>query len=393
MPTPSTPLYVCDLFIGSNPRNWGDLVNKFEWQSFINNGFMIKGGIDDHGYDLLDQVFSDDGEGVFRKARQNQEPTVIRFRLRWLEGDSTPWRTALISDMFAAGRGGYGGKFEFIAVDPITYHLNNGDCNGGMWRGKVGGKDGVIMQVLEHYIPDTIKVPIVGNKPVGKAIRVERIVSPTTDEVANYWMMRQDPKTFIQSLLDWSCSFTENHTSWMVSNGETDDAISINVEEICTHDLHDPQGVGSSTGPLTFQYGPVQSGPSITNILKWDMLHDSFIVTLNSNLVTSGISAMSGEYFDRRVDPQRRTVYVNDDNTQNKVNPTFGKDRGYDKPRGDLQRGWTNITSIPEFHAGEIGYPYSKYIDGRARQTFMDMLNMVMRIKVTVVGEPRLFDL
>jgi hypothetical protein len=248
------------------------------------------------------------------------------------------------------------------------------------------------MQVLEHYIPDTIKVPIVGNKPVGKAIRVERIVSPTTDEVANYWMMRQDPKTFIQSLLDWSCSFTENHTSWMVSNGETDDAISINVEEICTHDLHDPQGVGSSTGPLTFQYGPVQSGPSITNILKWDMLHDSFIVTLNSNLVTSGISAMSGEYFDRRVDPQRRTVYVNDDNTQNKVNPTFGKDRGYDKPRGDLQRGWTNITSIPEFHAGEIGYPYSKYIDGRARQTFMDMLNMVMRIKVTVVGEPRLFD-
>lgn len=376
MATPQTPKFVVDVYIGDIARNWGDLVGGFEWKSLVNGGFIIRAKIIDHGFDLLSSVFT---QNYFQTARQNMNPTIVKFRVRWLEGYATPWRRAVISDMDAKGQAAYGGFFEFIAVDPVSFYINNGKSSGAVYKGKIGGDSGVIMQVLNDYLPGSIG-----------GLGVMKKVSDTTDAKSQWWMMRQDPKTFITSLLEWSSSLTKNKTSWLVSNGEDENNIWINIEESYTPSLRDPATVGDQSGPLVIKFGGRPSDP-IADTLKWEMLHDSLLVVFNTKLVTSGISAISGQYLDKITDTGEQSVFVKDANTQNKTNPSFGSDRGYSKPTVE-NRGWTNIASIPEFSAGDLGKKYGDYMDGRARQTYMDMLNMVMRIKVTMTGEPRLFD-
>lgn len=391
MSTPQTAKYSVDLWIGNCPRNWNLCVRKFEWKSMLNGGHIIRAKIVDHGFDLLDAIFKDGqtGRSFFRTARYAQQPTLVFFRIKWTEGYETPIRTALISDMDARGQAGYGGVFEFIAVDPISFYLNSGDASGKCYRGVVGGDDGVIMQVLDKYLPDSIG-----------GMDVVKHVSKTNEVEANHWMMRQDPKTFIASLLDWSSSLTDHRTHWIVSNGEDDLNLSINIEESYTPSLRDVSQCIPADQPnrLIFKFGGNKAQEKADD-LSWEMIHDSFIVALNTKLVTGGISAISGEYLDRITEaesedgsPGSGRVFVEDNNTENKANPTFGEDRGYSKPDDHSQRGWTQIGAIPEFNAGDIGLKYGNYIDGRARQIYMGMLNMVMRIRLTVNGEPRLFD-
>lgn len=404
MSTPQSVKYVTDLYIGNSQRNWGDVLKSFEWRSFLNNGFIIRGRVVDHGFDLLDEIFLKEGEdgGFYLKTARYDpvtNPLLIKYRMRWQEGYSTPWRTALISDMDSREKSGYGGVFEFIAVDPISFYLNMGDASGKCYRGTVGGDNGIIMQVLQDYIPDTI--PPSGSK--NKTLKVKRIVSPTNEIEANHWMMRQDPKTFIASLVDWSSSLTDSRTAWIVANGEDEESVSISIEEAYTPILRDPakaidpagQQGGVGQGAMIFQYGGSDKGYK-ADIIRWEMLHDSFIVALNTKLVTGGISAISGEYLDRRTDwGTEKHVYVKDENTEMKPNTKFGADRGYSKPTEfgkTYNMGWTAVHAIPEFNAGDIGKTYKQYMDGRARQIYMGMLNMVMRVKITVTGEPRLYD-
>lgn len=385
MSTPQTTKYKVDLYIGNSKRDWGATVQRFEWKSMVNGGFMIRCKILDHGFDLLDDVFTND---FFRNARQNQEPLIIAFRLRWVEGYMTKWRTAIISDMDNRGQSGYGGMFEFVAVDPISFYLNNGNCSGGIFKGPIGGDGGVIQQVIDKYVPEYI-----GD------LKVDSYVSETGEAASTYWMMRQDPKTFIASLLDWSSSLTEHKTHWIVANGEDDlGNLFISIEESYCPKLEFPaQADPSQPKELVFRFGgnPTQTQ---ADTMRWEMVHDSFLVTLNSKLVTGGISAVSGEYLDRKTDWTKEMqggagrVYVKDSNTEYKPNPSFGPDRGYSKPAGSLEFGWTEVMAIPDFTAGELGMKYGDYIDGRPRQIFMSMLNMVMRIKITVRGEPRLYD-
>lgn len=385
MSTPQTAKYRIDLLIGDNPRNWGTIIRKFEWKSMLNGGFVVRCRLIDHGFDLLNSVFTKEH---FRTARNDQKPTIIRFRMNWDGGYATPWRTALISDMDARGQAGYGGNFEFIAVDPISFYINSGDCSGSVYHGVIGGDDGVIMQVLNDYVPSTIA-----------GINVVKKVSKTIEAPSMYWLMRQDPKTFIASLIDWSSSLTDKRTHWVVANGEDEKNLYINIEESYTPDLKWPSQAipGDQPEKLVVRYGGNKS-QTPADIGKWEMIHDTFIVALNTKLVTGGISAISGEYIDRISDWDEEFMadngrpFVNDPNTHNKVNPSFGPDRGYTKPSWMLDRGWTEIVSVPEFSAGDIGIKYGEYIDGRPRQIYMSMLNMVMRIKVTIRGEPRLFN-
>jgi hypothetical protein len=377
MSTPQTSRYATDLyFLDSNgnvkSKNWDLNTHNFEWQSFVNGGFIARFKIHDSHFDLLDVFFDQD---YFRTVRRLQQPPLVKFRVRWEEGKSTPWRIAIISDMQSTGKAAYDGYFEFIAVDPISYYLNRGDSAGSVYEGQIGGDKGVIMQVLNNYVPDRI-----GQLPVIKK------VSETTEVRNKYWMMRQDPKTFIMSLLDWSSSLTSKRTSWIVANGETQDGLSISIKESWTPALNYPTSIEGPPAPLIFRYKP-----SGSDILRWEMLHNPFTVVLNSMLTTAGISAISGEYLDITTDIRKQNVWVTDDNTENKVNPSFGADRGYSKPQRPA-RGFTQVASVPEFNAGDIGIPLHNYIDGRARQSYLEMLNLIMRIKITVRGEPRLYD-
>jgi hypothetical protein len=368
-------------------------IERFEWKSMVNGGYIIRVRAADPNFNILDSVV--EGSGALLEAgRQVDKLILIRFQLQWLTSPDpikTKTYIALMSDLYARSHDDImNGSFEFIAVDPISYYVNSGDCSGAAYRGKVGGDDGVIAQVLKDYIPDSIG-----------GYDVDIKVAKTTDSENTYWMMRQDPKTFIMSLLDWSSSFTEHKTSWVVSNGFKDNVIQINVSESYTPSLQYPEGIEGDQGDFILTAGVGET----PNIMKWELLADNFISAMNLKILTSGMSAVSGEYLDRIVDDKEEKVYVTDDNTENKQNPKLTKEQSFTKPKSEKgatpgtgersakKRGWTHLHSVPEIYsANDVGEKYDKYIDGRARQNYIEMLNMLLRMRVTVRGQPRLTE-
>jgi len=317
------------------------LVSSFEWKSFVNGGFIVRAEIIDPYFQLLGKIFEESGSGILPTARQYDKPTLIEFSLAWVDGASTPPRVALVSDIYASGSDATAGLFEVIAVDPVSYYINAGDCSGKAYRGKIGGEKGVIMQVLRDYIPDNIR-----------SYSVRRVVDDTT---------------------------------------QTEDALSIEVKESWTPSLRYPTSVEGDSGSFVLSYGGGERLPPRI-IHSWELSANTFLSAVNLRLVTSGLSAVSGKYFDRIIDKDERIVHVRDENTENKVNPRLSADESFTKP-SKTDRGWTHLHSVPEIYsAGDIGRDYSEYIDGRARQKYMDMLHMVMRAKARCVGQPRLYD-
>ena len=388
--------FIIDLFIGDSTENWGRLVSRFEWKSMVNGGFIVKVRLEDPYFQMLDTIIEDTGLSLLAKGRQYISPMLIRFKLKWNNGTESKERVALVSSTDAVGRAGAGGSFEFIAVDIISYYINAGDCSGKAYKGKIGGEKGVIMQVLNDYLPDKV-----GQYNILKS------VDETDDQENYYWMMRQDPKTFIASLLDWSSSFTKKQTHWVVTSGEGGDdqkAVKIEVRESWNANLEYPSKLPfeGSDGPFVLSYG---EGPTpVADIIKWELLLDNFMSAFNTRVATSGISMTTGEYMDRITDKstalKEKHLFVLDDNTSNKLRAKISAKEGFTKPVLDggapvsrTEKGWTHITAIPEIYSGgDIGYKYIRYIDGRARQMYISMLNMLMRLKITIRGEPRLYD-
>lgn len=361
----------------------GNLINSFEWKAMDNSGYIIRADVEDSYFNILDKIIEKGDDGFLKSGRDYDKPTLVKFKMEWATPDGnlkTKECIALVADVVASGDSSMSGNFEFIAVDPISFYVNSGDCSGKAYSGKIGGKDGVIYQVLKDYLPDSIG---------GYKVKYE--VSDTDDDEENtYWMMRQDPKTFIMSLLEWSSSLTEHKTSWSVTSGfnADDGELLIKIEEGYNPDLGHPMEVENDSGPLVLIYG----GSGTTNVESWDMMANSFLSALNTKLLTGGISAVSGEYFDKITDEKEKTVYVKDENTENKINPKLRDTQSFTKPTKD-DKGWTYISSIPEVYSdGGIGLDYGKYISGRARQQYLDMLSLLMRIKIRVVGQPRLSD-
>ncbi len=402
MANPSTAKWIVDCRIGDLDENLSKLVQAFEWKSMVNGGFIVRAKLEDPYFEVLNKIIEgrrgrsrsgrEAPEPWLDSARQHDNPTLVRFKCRWAgdRGLATPERVALISDLHALGNEAFSGGFEFIAVDPVSYYINSGDASGNTYTGKIGGKNGIIDQVIKEYVrPDIEKL--------GFNLDVE--VGDTDDQENNYNQMRMDPKTFISSMLEWSSSFTKHKTHWIVANGQDDKDprnLKIEVKESHNADLKWPKDVTINDGvtankPFVLRYGGVDNNP-VPDIFKWEFLADNFISALNTKMVTSGMSAVSGEYLDRIVDQEEeKIVFVKDENTDQKTNPTLTAEQGFTKPT-ERKRGWTSINSIPEHNAGDVGVPYKRYVDGRARQTYMNMLNMLMRLKISVRGQPRMFD-
>ena len=395
MGAPSGVSWKVECKIGKSGFDVGMWIKRFEWKSMLNGGYIIKAKVYDPNFQILDEVIEGGGE-LLATGRQPDELTLVEFKLIWASQPpmETKTRVALISQLDARGDDSFNGVFEFIAVDPISYFINSGDCSGAAYKGKIGGSGGVIDKVLNDYVPTNIG---------GYTTLFD--VGETDDKESTYWMMRQDPKTFIMSLLDWSSPFTKHKTAWIVANGqdETEKTVSIEIKEAWTPSLQYPSPVAGDDGPFVLIYS---SGGS-PDILKWEIITDNFISALNLKIITSGLSAVSGEYFDKVTDKDKEQfVYVKDENTSGKVNPKTTAKQSFTKPRAEngtvtgsgtprpsSKRGWTHIMAVPEVgSASDIGHKYSRYIDGRARQKYMEMLNMLFRIRVTARGQPRLFD-
>jgi len=332
----------------------------FEWASFVNGGYTIRAKLNNAYYSILNLLISDN---YLTTARLDS--AEVKFKIKWLAEEKleTTELPAIVTHLGAGGTP-LGGVVDLIAVDPPSFYLNRGDSSGKIWKGKVSK---VIEDVVGEYAPS-----------------ISYKVSETSDNEENYWpQMRQDPKTFIHSLLDWSAPITSSKKEdrWVVASG-TDDGGSPKifihkVSEISPLDL----------GLLRFN---TTTGDEIQDIVNFEMLSNNFISAVQTKLITQGLSSISGQYMDRITDTEEKKVYVKDKNTGDKVNTNIGPDRGFKKPK---DKDWaTNVISVPEFNDGALGIPYEDYVSGRARGVFIDVLNMVMRVKFRSTGIPELSD-
>ena len=335
-----------------------DEFHRFEWKSFTNGGYIIRAKIDDPYWNILREM----AQSYLRDGRQN--PTPIEWVISWPNGNKTDKRQAFLTDLDTRGIHA-GGTLEFIAVDPPSFCLNAGNVDGSVYEGNI--KE-VIEQVVQRYAP-------------GISIQV----SETDDYNRNkWWMMRQDPKTFIMSLLEWSASITQKKTNWIVASKDTELIIKEQAEL-----------KGEDFGIFSVNV----DSPGIEDIRDFQFLGDNFLTAFQTKLLTHGISSVSEKYLDKITDEDEEFIHVKDENTSDKKNTQFGQDRGFKKPKdilnfdeGFSSSGGTAVMAVPEFNAGDIGIVYEDWIDGRARTQFLNMLKMVMRLKLRLNGDPEFDD-
>jgi hypothetical protein len=168
------------------------VVHQFKWRTFVNNGYVIFARIVDPNLGIFQELTS---EKYLKDARKR--PFKISFQFKHLTGgdnekQETVKRIAYVTNLEAGIPDGSqsAGFFEFVAIDPPTWYLNRGDASGTVFKGKVSD---VIKRVINLYAPS-----------------IEQDITETDDNATNKWyMMRQDPKTFISTLLDWSPSVTK----------------------------------------------------------------------------------------------------------------------------------------------------------------------------------------
>lgn len=340
----------------SDQADIGELFTRFEWASFINGGYMVYAKMSDPYFNTLKNIATRE---YLTEGRSKE--TDIKFTIKWAGSDrTTDRRKAFITDLKSRGTS-ESGTLEFTGIDPPSFYLNEGTADGRVYRGNVSS---VIRQVVNDFAP-----AIVSSDPISPDI------TETIDNPNNVWyMMRQDPKTFIISLLDWAAGVTPKRTHWIVAS--VDDRLIIKEQ--------------AAIKPIDFGiYHVNRNGSGAKDVREYEMLSNNFISQMQAKLVTSGISSISGEFFDKITDHAEQEVVVTDNNTANKVNVDITSKQGFKKP----DKPWaTSIMSIPEHSAGDLGVPYSRYIDGRARNLFLKMLGVVMRLKIRVTGEPLLHD-
>ncbi len=361
-------------------KQFGHLFSSVRFKGMMNGGYIVKMTLYDPEMALLPELIS---AGYFRNVRRI--PIIMAFRIYRkpgrdggagsLETNSTQKATreqyAMLFDVAVQGHGSTVSRVEFVGIDPPSWYLNTGDASGEAFTGNVGQ---VVEQVLERYTQ--------GSQRVIGGLRYE--VSKTRDAKTNKWyMMRQDPKTFIASLVDWSASLTQQKTHWLISmDGNPQNGPHIAIKEQAEYQSR-------QRGYYTYR----APGPSlISDIKDWRIINNNALSVAEAKLVTQGVAMTSGTYFDRHTDKAEQFVYVTEQNTTNKSTARTLDWQTTKKPASGVSAkapdiGITSIMSIPEVYSAlDIGLFYNEYIDGRARGLWLNMLNSLMRMKVTVLG-------
>ena len=332
----------------------GRYYSGFEFKAMMNGGYIIRANLYDAHFNLQSKLIK---SGYFKESRTT--PVLIEFQIKWGPNAVAPKKAtkvqyAILMSLRASGTGSDSANLEFIGIDPPSWYLNMGDAAGTVWKGRV---DQVIKNVVAKYAP-----------------LVTCEVSRTVDSNQNkWWMMRQDPKTFISSLIDWSSSVTQKKTQWLIaSNG-----YNFAVKE---------QALWTSKQRAYYR---VLADNKRSNITNWDYLSDNALSIVENKLLAQGAAAISGHYLDRVTDKSQNSVYVTDDNTQFKQIAKTNNDQSFTKPpnAGPPKTGWSSIASIPEVgSAGDLGLKYDDYIDGRPRAMWLGLTHGLLRVKLEVTG-------
>lgn len=356
----ATP-YVDFSFKGISNKN--TLLRRAQYKAMLNGGFIMRLELYDPNSSMLTELIKNDYLGTARNSRLE-----MTYAFKWNKDGKPPEQatkkeTAYVIGVRAWGKAPDTNYLEFIAIDPPSWYLNMGDAAGCAYKGRISD---VVTQVVKKYAPE------IGDPDI----------SDTVDNDQNYWWMhRQDPKTFLNSLIDFSSSFTSSKTSWIVVPRDDDGKISLVFKEQAKID-------SIQRG----YYRHTTSDASLDTLIDWHITIDSSLSLSNTMIITNGLSAISGQYLDKRSDTGQKAVYVKDKTTDQKYIAKVDKDRSFagpkeDPPPGSKTAGWTSVGSIPELYsAGDVGKPYSEYIDGRARDLYLKMTNMIFRAKFQVIG-------
>ncbi len=335
-------------------KDYGFLFSTFEFQGMVNGGYIIRAKLFDAHYNLLNALIE---EGYFKETRK--KPVSIKFQIKAGPDGAYPKtatkpQVAILLSMEVVSHQSDMAHIEFIAIDPPSWYLNMGDASGSVWKGRV---DQVIQQIVSKYAPP---------------VKLE--VGRTIDSSSNkWWMMRQDPKTFLASLMDWSASITQQKTQWLVEV----DGYNMKIKE---------QATIPSRQRAFYRYYADQRQDTIQ---KLSLRADNALSVVQTKLITAGLSSVSGQYLDKITDSGEKKVFIKDANTPAKQIAKTNDDQSFTKPPdgGPTQVGWTEVTAIPEIgSAGELGLGYDEYIDGRPRGMWLNMVNALLRVKFTVLG-------
>jgi hypothetical protein len=337
-------------------KDFGHLFRKFEFRGMMNGGYIIRAGLFDTNYNLLNQLIE---EGYFKETRK--KPVYVKFQILaspdgvYPQTATKPAQLAILLSIDANCKSADIGNLDFIALDPPSWFLNMGDAAGTMYKGRV---DQVISKVIKDYAP---------------SIQLMDVSRTIDSEENKWWMMRQDPKTFLASLMDWSASITQKKTQWLVEM----DGNKMWVRE---------QAAIPHRHRAYYRYFGNQS---IDTIQEMSFRADNALSVVETKLLTSGCAAISGQYLDRIVDQPEKIVFVKDNRTLTKQVARISDEQGFSKPPDarPQQVGWSHVTSIPEIYsAGDLGVPYEGHIDGRPRAMWLNMVNALLRAKFTVLG-------
>lgn len=347
---------------GTTSPDIGPFLSSFEYKAMVNGGYIIRGKFFDTNFNRLDELID---SGYFLNTRDASRGVQVRFQLRWgpqgeakYPENATQVRIAcLLTLKHSSSDSSDKGLLEFVAIDPPSYYLNMGDGGGQAYEGRASD---VIQQVIKEYAPN-----------------IKASVSQTVDDQQNkWWLHRQDPKTFISSIIDWSSSITKNKTHWI-----------FNPKDFKL-DLKEQAELQSRARA----YYTLLADKNHSDIRTWDLLSDHGLSLTQTKLITQGISAISGQYLDKITDEAEEKLFAKDSRTPRKQIAKTRRDRSFTKPPdgpgiGPPQVGWSSISGIPEiWSAGDLGIRYEDYLDGRPRGMFLNMINSVMRAKFQVIG-------
>lgn len=345
---------------GDDLPHEGIVFERFEYKAMVNGGYIIRANLFDPYSNLLGKLVKN---GYFEVSRQT--PIVVTFQIKWdakgryPDSATRPNQQAFVVSLQARGGSPDVAHLEFVAIDPPSWYLNTGDASGKAYRGRVSD---VIREVVEQYAPN-----------------IDLDVTRTTDSPNNRWyMMRQDPKTFISSLLDWSSSITPQQTHWMIVPYGSGNKIVIKE-----------QADFQSQARAYYRYHHDDNHDTIKD---WEILADNALSVSATKLVTAGLSATSGQYLDRITDTAERKVFAKDATTSSKIIANVDRSESFErvpdgKPPDTEVSGWTAISAIPELYsAGDLGKRYEEYVDGRPRGMYLKLLNRLFRARFQVVG-------
>jgi hypothetical protein len=345
-------------------RDFGRFLVKAEFKAMLNGGYIVRIKLFDPDFNMLTTLVEDK-----YLADSRRQPFPIWFRLIWGDDDAgdigvssryaTKRQRAIVSSMRVHGEGADIGYVELVAIDPPSWSLNRGTASGKVYKGNVGE---VIQRVLINEAPD---------------IRPD--VGRTTDSSENrFWTMRQDPRSFIASLTDWSSSVTPSKTNWLIAA----DGNLLTVKE---------QAAFQSERRALYTFWKPQDG-SIDTIERYEMIADNALSLVQTKIITQGLSAISGQYLDPTTDPAEIKVVAKDSTTPRKFVPDTTDKQSFAKPTAPARNqrssfGITSTHAIPEIYsAGELGRRYESYIDGTARGKWLGLNNRLLRCKFRVLG-------